>query len=321
VLRGYFDDPDNYIAPAERKTIRISTPHAKKMALPLVAGLLILAVVGGFVGTMMTHKTKPEETAAVQTSQQTAREPVSPPATVSSAAKPADESELKPLAAGGQTLHPSPAHVVKPAGSGASERALPAPAVRQDPTLSAKPLLPGRKALSIDQLAVKYGSKDLLTIGRSALKACKPSEAVIALEALSDSDTDVKTRNLLLLEAYLEAGRAKDALFIATSQSIQDAQFDVLCGRLYRTLGKSQNALECLENALTKPSAARSRLEIRNDALFYTALARGDLYRKDPTGDNREQAVNGWNIVKKMYAENQSHARFRQAENELSLLK
>jgi len=152
----------------------------------------------------------------------------------------------------------------------------------------------------MESLARKYGGTDPLAIARKALSAGKTGEAIFALETAADRPADAKIKNLLLLEAYLEAGRTKDALFIATSQAIDDAHFDNLCGRLYQKLGKSQTALECFENALNKPSIMRSHTEIRNDALFYTALVRGTFTKRSVRRQPRP-AGEQLNLVKKMY--------------------
>ena len=124
---------------------------------------------------------------------------------------------------------------------------------------------------------------------------------------------------LLLLSAYVDASRTKDALFIANSQNVRDAQYDYLCGRLYQSLNRNDAALDYFEKALTKPSVIRSRNEIRNDALYYTALIRSDMYRKDPSNDNKVQAMNAWNVVKRLYSSNPDHVRARQATSELSI--
>jgi hypothetical protein len=242
--------------------------------------------------------------------------PIVPPAPL-----PIDESELKPLASGaGASATATPA--VRPAAGNPVQPAAvqPAKMPAQMPA-PVSPSSPGRGSLSFDKLSRKYGSTDPLEIGRKALNTGAAAEAIFVLEALPDNGTDMKTKYLLLLEAYIESGRNKDALFIATSQTIQDAHFDILCGRLYQSLGKSQTALDCFENALTKRSTVRSHAEITNDAVYYSAVIRGDLFHKDPTADNREQALAGWNNVKKMYMNNQDHARFKQAEKELSSLK
>lgn len=305
VLRDYFCDPANYIPPAERKTIKIHTPGVKKMMLPLVGALIFLAVIGGFVITIMTRKPAPTPVTK-------APAPLQQPAKATSAMGQIEESELKPLSG------VSPA----PAGRAEQVRRITASAAPK-PTAGSAPATPMpavRAMVSIEKLTKKYGTTDLLAIGKSALGTGNRTDAILALEALPDGD-DTKTKYLLLLEAYIDAGRTKDALFIATSQSVQDAYFDILCGRLYQSLGKSQAALDCFENALTKPSAIRSHSEIRNDALYLTALERSELYRKDPGTDNREQAVNSWTMVKKMYANNSDHARYKSAEKELLLLK
>lgn len=314
VLRDYFCDPANYVAPAERKTIKIHTPAVKKLMVPMVGALIFLAVVGGFVFTMMTRKTPPHPAFFSHALKPAAPTPARQPAKAPIPLSHLDEGELKPLSG------VSPA----PAAHKAQTQQLPAtgtPMSPATPSPGAGPASASTIKITIEKLVKKYGTTDLLAIGKSALGAGSRTEAIIALEALPDNSTDAKTKNLLLLEAYIDAGRKKDALFIATSQSIQDAHFDILCGRLYHSLGKYQTALDCFENALTKPSIVRSHSEIRNDALYYSALVQSERYRKDPSAETRAQAANNWNMVQKMYANNQEHARYKLAEKELLLLK
>jgi hypothetical protein len=311
ILRGYLCDPEHYVAPAERKTIRISTPSVKKIAIPVAVALVFLAIVGGFVATMMTHRAKTLGQVTVQT-------PIAPPSIAPAPAPAAgqiDSKDLKPLAA--STTAPG-----QPAPAPDAQKQTVGPRPPAVPTVPSKPApaIP-KNTLSIDNLQKKYGTNDLLSIGSYALKAGNVTEALFALEAMRDKNADLRTKTLLLLEAYIQAGRFNDALQIATGQNVADAQFDNLCGRLYQKLGKDQQALDCFDNALTKPSTVRSHSEIRNDALYYSALVRSDLCRKDPGSDNREQAVNSWNVVKKMYLTDTENARFKKAEKELSSLK
>ncbi|MGA2508474.1 MAG: hypothetical protein ABSF80_13480, partial [Chitinispirillaceae bacterium] len=180
---------------------------------------------------------------------------------------------------------------------------------------------PDKPTLSIEQLKTKYGTNDPVAIARNSLKAGKTSEAIMVLENTPAGAIDPKTKTLLLFEAYLSAGRTKDAFIIANSQTIQDAQYDYLCGRLYQALGKNESAINYFESALTKPSILRKPNDIRDDALFYTAAVRTDIYRKDPSVENKEQAQNAWDIVKRMYSSTPGHPRFKTANEQLSTIK
>jgi O-phosphoseryl-tRNA(Cys) synthetase len=63
------------------------------------------------------------------------------------------------------------------------------------------------------------------------------------------------------------------------------------------------------------------RNDIRDDALYYTALTRSEMFRKNPTAENRGQAQNAWNIVKRMYGSTPEHSRFKTANEQLSAIK
>ncbi len=170
----------------------------------------------------------------------------------------------------------------------------------------------------LDRIKQKYSIEDLLFIGKTAVKNHAYNDAIIALENLSESHPEKELKNLLLFEAYLESGRTRDALFIANSNSIVDAQYDYLWGKLNEKLGKTKEALDNYQSALTKPSIARSRNEIRFDALYNTALIWSTLYKANPTQDSRIQMLNAWNIVKRSYANNPDHPRFKKANTELA---
>jgi serine/threonine protein kinase len=319
LLQNYLKDPSNFDDPAHTKIFHLpfANPRVKKMLIPVIAITLALAVAGAFVYVLLTREpsletTKVKKDTTAQVGQTIVTPPPKPPV------QPIDSSELVPF--GGTTVAKTeiadkpeiappprpPRQTVKPrvsSGTGGTSNA------EGD-----------KSSLSIDKLAAKYGSNDPIEIGRKALASGKAAEAIAVLENMADNTGDQNMKTLLLMEAYVGSGRAKDALFIANSQTIQDAQYDYLCGRLYQSLNKLETALDYYEKSLTKPSLMRGRNMIRNDALYYTALVRSDLYRKDPSADNRMQAQNAWNIVKRLYSANPDHLRARQAVSELSVL-
>ena len=89
---------------------------------------------------------------------------------------------------------------------------------------------------------------------------------------------------------------------------------------MYEQTGKNKKALEFYQKALTKPSSVRSRAEIRNDALYRTAILWTAQHRSNPSADSRIQALNAWNIVKRTYMSTPNHPRFKKANTELATI-
>ena len=184
-----------------------------------------------------------------------------------------------------------------------------------------KPEPPPVEQLSpIDELKKKYAMDDLFKIGKTAMDRHATADAILALENVPDSHPEKTTKTLLLFDAYLSTGKIKDALYIANSENIVDAQFDYLCGMLYERTKKMKKALEYYQTALTKPSVIRSRSAIRNDALYRTAVVWTARHKSNPTPDTRIQALSAWNTVKRIYISTPNHPRFKQANKELATI-
>lgn len=178
---------------------------------------------------------------------------------------------------------------------------------------------PSRSVSSpLDELKLKYGTDDLMSIGRVLIRNRAYRDAIIALEATEENGADANQRALLLLEAYVETGNTKDALYIINSKNIRDAQYDLLSGRIYSAIGKHNTALEHFQSAMTKPSASRTPMDIRGDALYYTAESWSNYYRTNPVSDVRFQALNAWNSVKMFYKNSPESSRFRKANQEMN---
>jgi serine/threonine protein kinase len=170
----------------------------------------------------------------------------------------------------------------------------------------------------VDALKKKYNDNDLFVIGKRAIAAQAYTDAILAFENVPTGHPEATAKTLMLFDAYLSTGKIKDALFIANNENITDAQFDYLCGRLYERTGKDKKALEYYQTALTKPSIIRNRKDIRNDALYQTAILWTSLHRVNPTPDSRIQALNAWNTVKRTYMGTPDHPRFKRANSELA---
>ena len=142
----------------------------------------------------------------------------------------------------------------------------------------------------------------------------------MALEAIPEYPQSDK-RTIYLVWAYVEAGRTKDALFMINSHTVNDAQFEYLCGRVYQMANKYGTALEYYRNSLTKPSIVRTRDEVRRDALYYSALSWSEICESDKTQDNLVQTLNAWRVVKRLYEQEPEHSRYKRAVKELNELK
>ena len=327
-LRSYFKDPAVFSDGArKRKNGGVKTGAGlNKMALPIAVAVLVLIVATGIVALLASKKPVNKSPVAVAAATGAATTPA--PAAEPPAAQPATPSpaagDLKPLSTSSVT-----SKVNEPKTSSVA-------ATTKLPDISKTPkqretVKPQQSVVektgsttetpvaTIERLKTKYGTSDPVAIARNAIKAGKAADAIVVLENTpAGTALDPKIKTLLLFEAYLGANRAKDAFIIANGQNQQDAQFDLLCGRLYQALGKNESAIGYLESALTKPSIMRKRNDIRDDALYYTAAARSEIFRSNPSADNREQAKNAWNTVERMYTSTPDHPRFKMANEQLS---
>lgn len=319
-LATFLTDPANFVEKPQKKSplSALAAFTRRPWFMPAVAGTVVAGAAGVLVVTLFLRGGAPEK------KQITSAVPATPPAAAAAPLQPSPPSlpppeELKPLG----PVTPNPQNGIQKSPPVSAVPPKPIAAARPPRTVDKVPTKTGREkpaVSSIQQLMEKYHSSDLLEVGRSALRSGAPGEAAVALENLSDNQVDPKIKALLLLEAYVDAGRTKDALFIVSSQNLQDAQFDFLCGKLYHGLNKDETAIEYLESSLTKPSVVRKRNDIRDDVLFFTAVVRSEQYRRNNSPDNRAQAVNAWNVVKRLYASTPDHSRARQAARELAAI-
>ena len=332
VLRNYLQDPEHFTALGFTKAFRFPVPKVDKRFITIAAAIGLVVIAAGVIIALLSHGSASKTTAASH--QGTTAPTTAPVVPAPTPANPpqvqtplpteqtaATSGELKPLGTAAQAAKPV-AETLKPREPAVTPK--PKIAVSPSPKPQPKPVVaaqPPQTALTVEDLEKKYGTSDPAVIARAALKTGRAADAITELMGTVENAMDPKLKTLLLFEAYVEAGRTREAQLIAGGPNPQDAQFDFLCGRLHQMQGKNESALELYENALTKPSIIRKRNEIRDDALYYTALARSDFYRKDPTADNREQATNAWNVVKRLYSGAPDLPRYKKANDELSVLK
>jgi hypothetical protein len=314
VLASYLKDPAQYVSPEHAKTISFpKVKFTKKTAIiaaasgagALAIGVLIAILLHNPPQEIQPPKPKPKPDSVVVVPPNP--KPDSPHiVVVHDTVKPPTPIVKPPVVDhhggghnGGGTVYPPPPH--------------------PDTPKIIKPVEPAIPTFA--DLAAKYGAKDAATVARSALRAGRPAEALIALESSAGNSMDPKLKTLLFFEADLDANKLTEASRIADGPNLQDAQFDFLCGRYNQLRGKNESSIELFDASLTKSSIVRKGGEIRNDALYYTAVARSEINRKDPSGDNRSQATNAWNVVKRQYSNSPDSPRYRKACDELASLK
>ncbi|MBN1759089.1 MAG: serine/threonine protein kinase [Chitinispirillaceae bacterium] len=315
VLKKYIADP---VAFEDDFKGKISLRISPKIVIP-VAGLLgIGALVAVFIITGPESEPAGGGDQPVATSTGTQSQQTKPltPATLSGSG-----NSLTPLGPSDKEPEPEPKPVVsepvkppKPHKPVASYVAPTRPKVPPKPVVEPEPVLS-----PADELKKRYILEDFFAIGKKAMAERAYSDAILAFENVPQGSNS-KEKTLYLFDAYLSSGKIKDALFIANNENIMDAQFDYLCGRLYERTGKDKRALEYYQSALTKPSIIRSRSEIRNDALYQTAILWSAQHKTNPTADSRVQALNAWNTVKRTYMGSPNHPRFKRANTELATI-
>lgn len=316
MLKRYLANPGDFEESrrAGRK-IRISP----KVFIPVAGVLGIGALVTVFIITGPKGESDDATTEAVATQTQIKPEQPAAPAVSPST------SGLQPLAPEVSTPPSLPQTPVRPDRPVAMQQR-PSHATQQQkptPTRPAQvttPVKPEPTLSPVDELKKKYDSDDMMSIGKKAMAAQDYSGAILAFIGVPASHPEAPLKTLLLFDAYISSGKTGDALVIATSEKIIDAQFDYLCGRLYERTGKDRLALEFYQTALTKPSIVRSRNDIRNDALYQTAVLWSAQHGVNPSPDSRIQVLNAWNTVKRSYMATPDHPRFKRANSELAAI-
>lgn len=331
VLISYMRDPENFVQPESKKTLRLPTHKINKLLIPLIAAIVLVAVVGGFLATIV-FKSDQSVSIGPVTKQVPAPAPSSPGVTPTPPAVTVDQGELKPLSPRTPEVSPKTVYdIPQPQRQPRPGRTPKTALFRKPPVQQTKPddfsvasvenAVPRQAdpAVLIERLRQKYGTSDHIVIARNCIQAGRAADAIKILES-EQENVDPTLKALTLFEAYIETRNTKEALPIALDKDLLDAQYDYLCGRLYQSLHKNLRALDYYAIALTKPSRVRKSNEIRNDALYYSALIRDELYRIEPTQENRIQATNAWTVIKRLYGAVSDHPRAKKAEEALSTI-
>lgn len=322
ILRAFVDDPQKFAK--KRKRGRASLRISPRITVPIagaaaIAGLVTLFIVTGpqndpQIKSAPADSTHAEPPRAITAGQQSHSPPDSQglrresAPVVADALQDAKEAEYgkPPMATPSQRSRPVVRRPSRPVATSVSG------------TEAATETAQTKPQSALDGLRLKYGSDDPIIIGRKALASGAADDAVAALATVPAGHPESDVKTMLLLEALLMSRKMGDALLIANSENISDAQFDYLCGLLYKATGKNKQALEYLQTALTKPSKVRNRTEIRNDALYETAVIWSSQHRTNPSENTKIQTLNAWNTVKRTYMSTPNHPRFKRANIELA---
>jgi serine/threonine protein kinase len=174
---------------------------------------------------------------------------------------------------------------------------------------------------TLDRLKKTYGSADFSEIGQKALAKNALDDAILAFDNVPSNSPQHEKAFIMQIEALIQADKLRTAKEKILNEQVNDAQYNLLAGELYQRMGRNKEAIENFQAALTKPSKFRNIRDVRNDALYYTALSYSEIYKDDPSNDSRGLALQSWRVVKNMYANAPDNARFKKAVTELSSIK
>jgi serine/threonine protein kinase len=337
VLKSYLRDPSSISNHMGRKKPALLS---LKIVIPVAAVLVVGALVAVFIATGPKSSEEPKQP-AVATVQKPALQTAKPAAPVPQTLEQVQDEGLKPL-----TPQPNesdirdrqPIQQEQPAQRGtvgkemearreasrqaASQRQASKQSKQGRETISARELSAADKAGSpLDKIKKTYGASDLVEIGQSALSKNAFDDAIMALENVPAGSPQHEKAFLMLVDAMIQSDKLRAAKEKILNEQINDAQYSLLSGEMYQKMGRNKDALENFQTALTRPSRYRNIRDVRNDALYFTALTYSELYKDDPSSDNRGMALQSWRVVKNMYSSNPDNGRYQKAVRELASIK
>ncbi|HAJ79167.1 MAG TPA: hypothetical protein DCO75_05300 [Fibrobacteres bacterium] len=321
ILKTFITDPSSIPESSIRKSFLRLNP---KILIPAAGVLLVGGLVTFFLmtGPKNSRETQQKVVVAVPPPQPQTQQPANATAPVEQLQK--EKDNFKPLAR--QDSYQQKQQPVEQVSNKLNVRHSGSSSLKADKTPKEKktdtkePDYTEKKqnVSPLELLKKKYESNDCVAIGIMAIQKNEFSEAITALSAVGRSDANHEKAVVLLLNAYIESGRMADAQSITQNETINDAQFYFLCGKLLQKQEKNRQALEFFQTALTKPCIIRNIGDVRMDAIYYTALTWRDIYISDPTPDNKGMVLQSWLVVKNAYRNNPSHQRFKKAVEEMA---
>jgi hypothetical protein len=333
VLKSYIDNPSSISWSAGRKRPAFLS---LKIIIPAAGVVVIGALIAVFIATGPKPSEETQQHVAAASPQKPVVQPAQPVA--QSTPVPQTDNGVKPL---------SPQPVEKQAETDIHEKQ---PVQQERPTpksavgremearfqaarLASKRAKPGHETLpaknqaqdkaadSWDRLKNSYGSSDFVEIGQRALAKSAFDDAILALENVPSSSPQHEKAFLMLIDAFVQSDNLRAAKEKIQSEQINDGEYSLLSGEMFQKMGRNKDALQNFQTALTRPCKYRNVRDVRNDALYYTALTYSEMYKDDPSSDNRAMALQSWRVVKNMYSSNPDSGRYKKAVNELASIK
>jgi outer membrane biosynthesis protein TonB len=320
ILKAFTTDPGSIVEVSRHKTPFHISPK-------IIIAAAAAALVGLLVAVFLLTGPKPAPTAEQPVAHtqppvtQTAPQPAAQPPV-----QPQQHEAMQPLANPAQeqktTEPPRPrfpeTKVQQQRTHAAATHAQP---VKAPPEKIVSPPVNSLEPPSLAKLQKTYESNDLFIVGKLAMQKSSFSDAIFALTNVPRTSPNHDKSVLLLITAYMETNRGRDAEALIQNEKINDAEYYFLTGKLLLQGGRNKEALDHFQAALTKPSNLRSSSEVRSDALYYTAIAYRDIYISDASPDNRGLALQAWLVVKNVYRNSPNHPRYQKAVEELASIK
>jgi hypothetical protein len=323
VLKAFTTDPDSIVEFYRHKIpFRINGKIILAAAAMALVGLLIAVFLR--TGPKPAPVEQVRQSTPIPISQAVATAPAQPPVqpqqpeALQSLPKPEQEPRITepPEPRLAETRAQAKARIAALRAQGTRTAARNAPPVKNN-----LPPVNNSEPPSLAKLQKTYESNDLFIVGKLAMQKSSYGDAILALTNVPKTSPNHEKSVLLLINAYMETNRGKDAEAIIQNEKINDAEYYFIAGKLLLQEGRNKEALDHFQTALTKPSNLRTSADVRSDALYYTAIAYRDIYVSDASPDNRGLALQAWLVVKNVYRNSPNHPRYRKAVEELANIK
>jgi serine/threonine protein kinase len=336
VLKSYLDNPSTISDHVGRKRPAFLS---LKIVIPVAAAIVIAALVAVFIATgpksseethQQTVAAAPQKSVVQQA--QPAAQP-SPAQQADNGLKPLSPQTAEPDMREKQSMQQEPQATNSAVAQEMEARyqAARQAALSRQSSKHAKPShesIPSREqesgnagASSADRLKKSYGSSDFVEVGQRALAKNAFDDAILAFDNVPAGSPQHEKAFLLQIDALIQSDKLREAKEKIQNEQVNDAEYSLLSGEMYQKMGRNKDALENFQTALTRPSKYRNIRDVRNDALYYTALTYSEMYKDDPSNDNRGMALQSWRVVKNMYSSNPDNGRYKKAVNELASIK
>jgi serine/threonine protein kinase len=315
VLKSYIANPSSISSAVKSgRPVWLSL----KIVLPAAAVLVVAALVAVFLATGPKPTQQEQKPVAASQTQQAAPPPAA-------ALQSAPAQQLQPLSPQSTQQPAAPPPQAAPVSSKPERHATTAAHAPQHGRETAREQThekgPASTASPLESLKKKYHADDPLAIGQAALAQGAYDDAMAAIETVPASSPQHPKALLLQIDALIQSDKLRAAKEKLLNNRIDDAEYFMLCGEMYQRMGRNKDALDNLQTALTKPSAYRNVRDVRNDALYFTAVAYSEIYKDEQTADNRGLALQSWRVVKNMYGSAQGNVRYKRAVTELANIK